>query len=206
LKKLDNYVDNEIIVFADADIKPKEDAVFKVYETLLNSPKEIVLASGNAVDPRYLNKNEKPKTLIDSLNRVFWQRTHRKMVNGPLFATRKGAVQILDEKVVSQDLFLSVYLWEKFVNNFDAIVIQGSAQSIYEIIRYRRNYQTAYRQMTQYIGDDKERMKIFREAISQFHINFRDKNKYWPNISWSHLLLARLFQNLGRIWGTFSKP
>jgi glycosyltransferase involved in cell wall biosynthesis len=206
LKHMDTVIENDIIVFMDSDCSPEKDAIYKVYKKLRDASDEIYIVSGNVLDSRYTNKSVMSTNLIESLNRIFWQRSERKIINGPLFACRKGRIQALPTGTISDDTLLSVIYWKNFDNEFDAIIKQGSAQSIYEIVRYRRNFVSAYKQINNYLKGDSEKQAIFYEMTKQFDINLFDKNKYWPNIPITHLLIGWILQKIGNVWGNLIKP
>ena len=205
IKKLDAYIKNMIIVFLDADCSSLKDSIFIVYSDLLNSDNSINAVSGNTVDPRYVNKNQKPKNFTEVFNRAFWQRSGRKIINGPLYSIRKGIVQNIPNDVVSEDTYLSLILWNSFVNNPKAEVIQGSSQTIWEYIRYQRNFQAAYQQIVSYLKDTPNFRENFRELSSQFDVLLSNKKKYYPNLSYVQIMLVNLVIIIGKLWGFFIK-
>lgn len=209
LRKLDRMINNDIIIFTDADSKAIKNAISILYERLHNASSKILIASGNSVDPRYINKRQKSSNLIESLNRIFWQRTGRKIINGQLFAARKGVISTyLPENVISEDTYLSVLLMNRFINVYNAQIITGSAQSIYEIIRYRKNFETAYRQIRRsFIQNEKTNLlPVFEKILEQFEIQIENKQKYWPNLNIVDVLIAKSLIIIAKIWAKFCKP
>ena len=107
--------------------------------------------------------------------------------------------------MVSEDTYLSLILWNSFVNNPKAEVIQGSSQTIWEYIRYQRNFQAAYQQIVSYLKDTPNFRENFRELSSQFDVLLSNKKKYYPNLSYVQIMLVNLVIIIGKLWGFFIK-
>lgn len=205
IKKLDRYIKNKIIVFLDSDCSPLKESIHMVYSDLVNSGKNIKAVSGNTIDPRYINKNQKPKNFTDVFNRTFWQRTGRKIINGPLYSIRKGIIQQIPDDIISEDTYLTLILWGKFLNNPKAKVVQGSSQTVCEYIRYQRNFQAAYQQICNYLKNTPKFKDNFKELSDQFKVLLSNKDKYYPNITYMQLFFVNVIIAVGKIWGLFIK-
>lgn len=205
IKKLDKYIKNRVIVFLDADCSPLKESIYMVYSDLINSDKNIKAVSGNTIDPRYINKNQKPKNFTDVFNRAFWQRTGRKIINGPLFSIRKGVIQDIPDDIISEDTYLSLILWDQFLNNSKAKVIQGSSQSVSEYIKYQRNFQAAYLQICNYLRNTPKFDDNFKELSGQFDVLLSNKDRYYPNLTYIQLLFVNVIITVGKVWGLFIK-
>lgn len=205
IKKLDKYIKNKIIVFLDSDCSPLKESIHMVYTDLISSKGNIKAISGNTVDPRYINKNQKPRDFTDAFNRAFWQRTGRKIINGPLYSIRKGIIKGIPDDIISEDTYLSLILWNRFLNNTKAKVVQGSSQTVWEYIRYQRNFQAAYQQICRYLRNTPKFEDNFKELSSQFDVLLLNKDKYYPNLTYMQLFFVNVIITVGKFWGLFIK-
>lgn len=205
-KALDKYIKNNVIVFLDADCGTKNDSIWKIYTMLKKSLPNIQLVSGNAIDPRYTNKKIRPKSLIEAFNRVFWQHPPRRVINGQFFAIRKGVIQMVPDDIKLDDVYMSIKLWDNFIKDNTAKIIQGSAQNLYEIIRYQKNIVAGKRQIRDYLQNLDRFGEISKKHYSQFDIKIKDRNKYYPNISYVELFAIKSMVLIGKIWGELSQP
>lgn len=204
-KKLDQTIKNEVIIFMDADCVVKNDTIYKIFDKIVKSPSNIKIVSSNTVDPRYVDKTKNPSSLIEAFNMVFWQHDPRRVVNGALFAARKGCVQIIKDDVKLDDIYLSLSYWDNLIKDNSATVICGSPQKMYEVVRYQRNIQAGKKQIENYLGGLENFNKISKELYDQFDIKYSNKDKYYPNVSYLYLFVIKLLIFLGQVWGQLGK-
>lgn len=205
-KALDKYIKNKIIVYLDADCGSQNDSIWRIYTRLKNSSDDIKVVSGNAIDTRYTSKNTPPKSLIEAFNRSFWQHPPRKIINGQFFAIRKGVIQMIPNVIKLDDVYLSIKLWNNFRKDNRAKIIQGSAQTMYEVVRYQKNIVAGKKQIKDYLNDMHHFKEISATLYRQFDINLYDKEKYYPNIPYPHLFAIKFLIFIGQLWGNLSQP
>lgn len=206
-KTLDKHIKNEIVVFIDADCGSKNDAIWKIYNKLKKSPPNIQVVSANAVDPRYTDKKVVSRSVIESFNRAFWQHPPRKIINGQCFAARKGVVQEIPDEIKLDDVYMSIILWNNFIKDNSAQIIQGSAQTMYEVLRYQKNIQAGKLQIQNHLSNKVNNFQeISKNLYKQFDINFSDKKNYYPNLPYVDVLLIKILIFIATIWGKRSKP
>ncbi len=202
LKKIDRASRGEVLIFIDADCVPGPGSIYRLLSQMIKL--DIGVVSGNSIDPRYINKFIKPRSLVEAFNHAFWQHPPRRVINGCFFAVRKGIVQIIPDNVYADDIYLTLSLWKNFIKDNSALVLQGSPQTPYEIIRYQKNIILQKRIIKNYLCILPEYIYRAKLLYAQFRIKRRDQKKYYPNLNWCQFLKIKFLIMLAWIWSWFS--